>query len=490
MTARARLCATVTATTTADLRRRRDEVAAADLVEVRLDTVRDPDPAGALEGRRRPVVVTCRPAWEGGQFKGSEEERRRILRDALALGAEYVDVEWRAGFGDVVAAAPDRVVLSSHDFEGMPSDLETRARDMRASGAAIVKIAVTPSRLTDMLALRPLGSSPDGAPRTVLIAMGERGLATRVVPERFGSAWTYAGDLAGVGQVTVRTLLDLYRFRDVSGNPRLYGVAGSPVSHSVSPAMHNAAFRALDEDAVYVPLPAADVDDLLAFAGEVDLQGASVTIPFKVPLLERMDDLEDAAREAGAVNTIRRSAGRWSGTNTDVAGFLQPLDSHGVALDGLRVSVLGAGGSARAVVVALASRGARITVHARQAQAAAAVAALGGGTAGPWPPASGSWDLLVNCTPVGMYPRVDESPMAVAALGGCVVYDLIYNPPETHLLRDARQTGCASIGGLDMLVAQAEAQCRWWTGRTPPQRIMRTAALNRLSELSNEHHVV
>jgi len=490
VTRRSQLCATVTAATTADLRRRRDAVVGATLVELRLDTVVDPDPAGALAGRRTPVIVTCRPAWEGGSFAGSEEERRGILEQALALGADYVDVEWRAGFSELIAARPERVVVSSHDFAGIPADLDTRLAAMHSTNARVVKMAVTPHRLADVLTLKQAVSRLE-AGRVVAIAMGERGLATRVLPERFGSAWTYAGDLASVGQVSVRTLVDRFRFNDVTPEAAVYGVAGSPVSHSVSPAMHNASFRALGLDAVYLPLPASDVTDLFEFADGMDLQGASVTIPFKVPLLDRVDQLDDFARRAGAVNTLRRmDDGLWSGANTDVAGFLQPLDDRGIGLRGIRASILGAGGSARAVALALGSRDARVTVHARQRSAAAAVAQLVQGAAGEWPPPKGTWDLLVNCTPCGMYPNVSASPLPPASLDGVVVYDLIYNPGQTRLLQDAAAAGCRTIGGLDMLVAQAEAQCHWWTGQKPPEGVMQTAALERLSEFSNEHHVV
>src|SRR5262245_31786700 len=169
---RTQLCVTVTAPTMAELRRRRDEVAGADLVELRLDSVNDPNVAGALEGRRLPVVVTCRPAWEGGEFKGAEEERRRILKDALTAGADYVDVEWRAGFTDLIEQSSGRrVVLSMHDFSGVPADLTERAQAMRATGAAVIKLAVTTSHLSDCLPLFDLGAQI-GRHGTVLIGMG------------------------------------------------------------------------------------------------------------------------------------------------------------------------------------------------------------------------------------------------------------------------------------------------------------------------------
>jgi 3-dehydroquinate dehydratase/shikimate dehydrogenase len=488
----ARLCVTVTAATTAELRQRRDAVQDADLVELRLDSVVDPDVTGALAGREQAVVITCRPVWEGGQFKGSEEERRRILGAALAAGAEYVDIEWRARFDDLVSQTEGRrVVLSSHDFEGVPADLADRAREMRASGAEVIKLAVKANRLSDCIPLLELGATLKNQGSAVLIAMGERGLASRVLASRFGSAWTYAGAIADVGQIAASSLVDEYGFRHVGDSTEVYGVTGFPVSHSVSPAMHNAAFRATGRDAVYLPLPAADADDFAAFARSLSLAGASVTIPFKVPLLARVDDASDEARSVGALNTIRMAAGRWFGANTDVAGFLQPLRDRGIALSGMRAAILGAGGSARAVAVGLGSSGAELRVHARREGLAREVAQLGGGRAGSWPPEPGTWDLLVNCTPIGMYPNVDATPVAAKALTGGLVYDLVYNPTETRLLGDAAAAGCQTIGGLEMLVAQAEEQFRWWTGARPPAGVMRDAATRRLSEFAvHEDHVV
>jgi shikimate dehydrogenase/3-dehydroquinate dehydratase type I len=484
------LCVTVTADTTAGLRRARDEVADADLVELRLDSVRDPDVAGALAGRRTPVIVTCRPAWEGGAFAGSEEERRRILGEALALGAEYVDIEWRAGFDDLVGRAGARLVLSAHDFDGIPADLSARVQAMRATGARIVKIAVKATRLSDCVALRDLGVRAGADGGLALVAMGEAGIVTRVLPGRFGSAWTYAGSIGGIGQVSPETLVRDYRYRALGASTALYGLVGGSVTHSVSPAMHNAAFRALEIDAVYLPLPAASADDFVRFAKAFDVRGASVTIPHKVALLERVDEVDAVARRVGALNTIRVSDGRWMGGNTDVEGFLAPLQQR-IALPGLRAAVLGAGGGARAVVSALASCGCQVRVHARRADCAAAVAGLAGAEVGPWPPEPESWDLLVNCTPIGQHPRVSETPLPIERLTGRYVYDLVYNPPVTRLLRDAAAAGCQAIGGLDMLVAQAQAQFRWWTGSKAPGGIMREAALKRLAEFAfDEDHLV
>ncbi len=468
---------TVTADSLAALRALRDRETPADLVELRLDGVRDLDVAGALAGRRRPVIVTCRPAWEGGRFDGSEEERVAVLARAAELGAEYVDIEWKA---DPRALARCRdlaqVILSHHDFSGVPADLASRVRAMRESNAAVVKIVVTAADLSDCLVLKQAVADDAGA--HVAIAMGPRGRLTRVWPAWFGSRWTYGGS-AAPGQIGTQELVDCYRVRQTTAATRAYGVAGAPLGHSASPAMHNAAFAALGLDAVYLPLETDAPADLFGVADAVGLAGASVTIPLKRALLPsvRADDL---VQRIGALNTLRRGADGWEGRNFDVAGLLAPLEARGVALRGRQAVVLGAGGAARAAVAALEAAGADVRIAARRPQAARALAAELGAQVDRWPPRS-DWDLLVNTTPVGMWPCVEASPVAAdddvwRSARGKVVYDLIYNPPETRLLQLAGAAGAQPIGGLEMLVAQACRQFEWWTGQSAPRQVMAAAA--------------
>jgi len=484
------LCATVTAATTAELRRKRDAVAGADLIELRLDTVADPDVAAALAGRTRPVIVTCRPSWEGGGFTGSEEERKRILTAALAQGAEYIDLEWRAHFDDLIAQTGGRrIVLSTHDYHGMPIDLTARLHAMRSTGAEAIKIAATTTSLSDCLPLLELAKSASSTRDLILIGMGPYGLATRILAGRFGSRWTYGGDIGDIGQVTTDALLNEYRFRSITDSTQIYGVVGGAVGHSVSPAIHNAAFRAARLDAVYLPMPAVTAADFQAFGRAVGISGASVTIPFKVALFDAVDEVYSVARRIGAINTIRAADGRWVGGNTDANGFLAPLQER-MSLTGMRVAVAGAGGAARAVVVALGSTGCSISVHARNRAQAEETAVLASAGIGEWPPPPGAWDVLVNCTPIGMYPRSQETPVPAAHLTGRCVYDLVYNPPATRLLREAASVGCQTIGGLEMLVAQAREQFQWWTGVTPAASVMREAAEKRLSEFARDENYI
>ena len=430
------------------------------------------------------MIATCRAVFEGGAFRGSEADRLAILHEAWQAGAELVDVEhaaWAAAPW-VAAARGERLLVSAHDFGGVPADLGARHRAMLATGAEVVKIAVTARRLTDVLPLRTLAA---GRRRQVLLAMGASGMVTRLLPDLFGSAWTYTGEAWAPGQIPAARLRDEFRFGTLSAHPAVYGVVARPSMHSVSPAMHNAAFAASGLDAVYVPLDAESAGDFLAFADAVGIRGASVTIPFKVDLLPLVA-ADDLARRAGAVNTVRRDAGGWVGTNTDVAGVLSPLAAR-LELQGLRAAVLGAGGAARAAALALADAGAQVTVHARRDAASGEVAAATGVAAAPMPPGPGSWDVLVNATPAGMFPDVEATPWPGARFDGRLVYDLVYNPQETRLLREARLAGLETVGGLDMLVAQARAQFTYWTGRQADGALMRAAAESRLRAFAAPH---
>ena len=477
----AQLCVTVTGRTMEEVRRARDSAAQlADLVEVRLDTVDRPDAAGALDGRLRPVIVTCRPTWEGGQFQGSEEERQRILSEAITAGAEFVDVELRAPFAaDVVRQRRGRgVVVSMHVFGAAIPDVAASIGALHATGAEVVKLAYEATALSDTLPLFEVatrsgaGSAEDRS--HVLIAMGTAGVVTRVMAARLGNRWTYAGDGVAPGQLSATRMLDEFHFKRIRPDADLYGVTGNPVMRSLSPAMHNAGFAHRSLNAAYVPLEARDADDFTRFARGIHLRGASITAPFKVSMMERVDHVDALAAQVGAINTLHDKNGQWVGGNTDVHGFVTPLKGR-MTLKGTRAVILGAGGAARAVAVALKREGAAVRICARRLQEAQAVAAEIGIKAGEFPPAPGTWDVLVNATPIGSRPD-DRSPMEGVPLDGEIVFDLIYTPSDTPLVAQARAAGCWTIGGIEMLISQAERQFEIWTGAPPPVDLFRTAA--------------
>jgi 3-dehydroquinate dehydratase/shikimate dehydrogenase len=468
----------------AELLAARDAATHGDMVELRLDGVADLDVAGALRGRRVPVVVTCRPTWEGGRFDGSEETRAAVLARAMELGAEFVDVEWRAAsrpngvdFGGLVRRDPSRVVISSHDFESVPSDLDDRVRAMRALGAGAIKVAFAVSRLTETIALKRIGEGGDA----IVIGMGEAGVPSRLLAAHYGSRWTYAGRAVAPGQMPAETMADDFHFFRVGPETTVYGVVSTNAMHSLSPVMHNAAFEAAGIDAVYVPLRACDFDDFLTYARAIGIAGASITIPFKVDALRSATRADALTQSVGAANTLRQLGRDWEATNTDVYGFLAPLDTvFGARLRNARAAVLGAGGAARAAVVALRSRGVVVTVHARRHEQAQQLAHSLDASAGEWPPRAGSWDLLVNCTPLGSAEKRDESPLPRDEVSGPLVYDLTYGPGPSALLRDAKAAGALTIDGLPMLIAQAERQFDWWTGQKPEPGVMGNAVRRKI----------
>lgn len=472
-----RVCAVVTGRTSAEIRQAMDAVSDADMVELRLDYVERPDIRLVLSRPRKPVIVTCRASWEGGRFSGGEDARRRLLESALECGAEYVDVERRARFAaDLVRATGGRrLVISEHHFDKRPADVGGRIAALEATGGEIAKLAIRADRLEDMLPLFEVSRTPIAAGRgRVLIAMGDAGLPSRILAHRLGSRWTYVGAAIAPGQVSAARLLEDFQFRRIAPDAAFYGVVGNPIVHSRSPIMHNAGFAALGLDAVYVPFQAADADDFVRFARAVHLQGASITTPFKVSLLPYMDEIDPLAQRVGAINTLIVRDGRWVGANTDVEGFLEPLLAR-MDLRRTRATVLGSGGAARGVAVALAGRGAEVTISARNTAAATAIVALVDGRVGAYPPPPGSWDLLVNATTVGSRAN-PGNPMGNTSLDGTLVYDLVYAPQDTELLNGARAAGCGTIGGIEMLIAQAERQFQLWTGQRPPAGLFRRAA--------------
>lgn len=476
------LCITVIGRDVESIRRARMAAEPdADLVELRLDSMARPEAAAALEGRRKPAIVTCRPLREGGMFDGSEEERLRILADAHALGAEFIDVEWDADAAALIAARKGRgIIVSRHDFDGVPGDVGPLLQRLHGAGGEIAKLAVTVERAADLQALLE-HARPDGS--AVLIGMGRAGLATRVLAGRFGSRWTYAGNGIAPGQVSAARLLQEFTFRRIRPDAAVYVLLGRPVVNSLSPAMHNAGFAALGLNAVYVPVESRDLDGIRDLARLVGMQGASVTIPFKRDVLPLLDEVAPTAAAAGAVNTIAVRDGRWIGMNTDADGFLEPLRRRVPDLAGLRAVILGAGGAARGVGMALRGEGAHVAVSARRSEAATLVARAIGAEVTDWPPRAGTWDLLVNATPVGSGAAPDAVPFT-GPFDGRLVYDLVYDPDPTSLMRAAAAARCEVIGGLEMLVAQAERQFEIWTGQSPPTGLFAEAAARALTTRS------
>jgi shikimate dehydrogenase len=325
-----------------------------------------------------------------------------------------------------------------------------------------------------------------GGPPLVAIAMGPLGALTRLLGGRFDAPLTYAspgpGLAAAPGQIPAADLAMLYRVRAISTKTQVYGVLGQEVQGSLSPILHNNAFAARGLDAVYVPLQAEALAPFVQALPTFGLSGFSVTRPYKVEILKHLSEVDEGAAQSGSVNTVCvRADGSLSGSTSDGLGVVAPLRKR-VELKGRQVVILGAGGAARSAALALVKRGARVCVLARRREQAGEVGAAVGcehGSLSGLP--NRGWDVLINATPVGAAPDAEATPVPRPLLrGGSVVFDMVYTPLETRLLREARANGCTGIDGLEMLVAQAAAQFETWTGLEAPVDLMRDAAYEHL----------
>ena len=498
-----RLCAVITEPTRegaqAAFRRAADE---ADLAEWRLDYLKDTDFAdldsirAVLSGRPIPVIVTCRSVEEGGQQNVHTTTRIRLLAEMSKAGADYCDVE-AAYYRQLAELNPDvgRLIVSYHNFSNTPSGLDNIYREITSLPAAVHKIITQTNQITDVIPIfELLDRSCRERRQLIAMAMGEAGLITRVLGPSRGSFLTYAslgrGRESAAGQVTCYEMSSMYRLHRITPDTQVMGVIGNPISHSASPAMHNAGFASQDLDAVYLPLK---VEDLIGFfhrmvarSRDFDLRikGLSVTIPHKTAVIPLLSELDETASAAGAVNCVTvLTDGSLRGSNTDVEGAMKPLE-YICPLKDTDCAVIGAGGAARAVILGLMKRGASVTVFARDPVKAQPLHEALKVDVRPLPLFETSRaSIVINTTPVGMLgPHQGESPVAAKALRGrTIAYDLVYNPVETRFLRDAREAGCKTISGIEMLAAQAALQFESWTGRRISAETLRDAGLEWLA---------
>ncbi len=481
----------------------------ADVVELRLDCL---DQAGIVENLRtlnnllsnssKPAILTFRPASQGGYQELSDENRLRFWRFERPEADTFLDLELDlatnpASIEDVRLLNWDRVICSYHNFDGVPSDLESLYEQMASTQARILKIAVQADDAIDCLAIfRLLERAQQDERELIAIAMGEAGMMTRILGPPRGSFLTYAArdneTSTAPGQVSARELRDVYRINKIDLQTEIFGVVGSPVSHSLSPRIHNAAFEFTGMNAVFIPF---EVRDLPSFIRRMvhqrtreiawNLRGLSVTAPHKQTVMNYLDRTDPAAREVGAVNTILINDDGLSGYNTDVTGFIQPLLEALGSLNGLRGAVIGTGGAASAGVYALKSGGAEVTAFGRSPEKLALFAKRFDVESGPVETADfQGFDVVVNATPLGTSGKLQsETPVFTNQLRGArLAYDLVYNPSETEFLRQAKTAGCETLGGTEMFLAQAAEQFRIWTGSTAPSEVMRTAFKQALTD--------
>jgi len=493
-----RICVAIQAESAVEMASRA-EAALADskFLELRLDSLEQPKEALPLvqkflaAHKDAIAIATCRRKPFGGQFAQSLMEEFAVLQAAAESGCQIVDLEVEsaeeskpaalARFRESLRASGAALLISFHDFTRTPA-LEKAAERIATFAPDYVKVVSTAQTLADNLAMLKLIEERSLSAQVVGIAMGEEGLISRVLGPRDGAAFTFAsfsdGAKTAPGQVSAHTLRDLYRIDQLDRATQIFGVAGNPITHSLSPLMHNTAFRKEGVNAVMLPLKVRALDDLLAVVRGLPLAGVAVTMPLKQEVLPQLAN--PVSRKAlplthriGACNTLRIGVdGNIIGFNTDVDGVVRPLEKR-IKLKGARVAVLGAGGAARAAVFGLMEQGAQVFIVNRTHETAVALAKDTKAKALKHELfAKQEFDVLINSTPCGMAGSKQALPIAEEELHAGLVFDMVYNPLETPLLKLARARGIPVVTGLEMFVQQGARQFEIWTGKPAPEAEM------------------
>jgi len=435
-------------------------------------------------------IATCRRAANGGKFRGSLASQLDVLTRAAASGCQLVDLDLQSA-QHLKSSQLERlrsragIILSFHDFRATRK-LEETLHKMSAIPADYYKIVTTATSLYDNVVMMKFLEKNSDRYSLIGMCMGEQGLISRVLGVRAGSAFTFAAtsveEKTAPGQVTGQELRGTYRIDQVDAATKVYGVVGDPIDHSLSPAIMNAGFRRENVNAVYLPLHAKALQDLMGCVRDIPIHGVSVTMPYKEAILKYLDNTDSHTSKIGACNTVVRAQdGKLYGFNTDAAGVVRPLEQR-ISLSQAKILVLGAGGAARAAVFGLKERGAEVYILNRSAAPAQKLARQARArTIKRKDLKKLAFDVIVNATPVGTG-NASESPMNENEIKARFVFDMVYDPQETLLLKLAKARGAEAIPGMEMFVQQAARQFEIWTGKPAPGEEMLRVVVSALQE--------
>jgi 3-dehydroquinate dehydratase/shikimate dehydrogenase len=492
-----KVCVAVSGSTPGEMLEKAEVVShEAHFLEFRLDYL--PKPLAAIPALKEflaqhgevTAIATCRRVVAGGKFKGTIAAELEILETAAASGFHLIDLELETA----EAAKPAQlkalhskgaaVLISYHDFNGT-KDLDGIFQRIERFAPEFAKVVSTAKSLTDNVTMMKFLERASDRANLVGICMGEQGLVSRVLGVRAGSAFTFAsagaGEETGPGQLTLRALSDTYRVEQLDAATRIYGVAGNPVRHSLSPVMLNTAFRRETVNAVYLPLQTGKIEELITLIREVPLHGLSVTMPFKRDILKYLEKTDPLSAKIGACNTVVRSQdGKLYGFNTDVAAIIRPLEKR-LRLKDAKILVLGAGGAARAAVFGLKEKGAEVFILNRTPETAQKLAREAKARVQRRDQlAKANFDVIINATPSGMAEVKPASILEPKEINARLVFELIYNPLDTPLIRTAREKNIPVITGVEMFVHQGARQFEIWTGKPAPEEEMLRVVLHAL----------
>ena len=440
------------------------------------------------------AIATCRRVSTGGKFKGTIGAELEILEKAAQAGMHLIDIEVQTAEHTKPAQMKKlrsygaALIISYHDFEAT-KNLDAVFDRILPFQPEFVKIVSTAKTLSDNVTMmRFLDRRRDEA-NLIGISMGDQGTISRVLGLRAGSVFTFAsaqvGEETGAGQIDARTLREAWRIDQIDASTRVYGVAGNPVRHSLSPLMHNMAFRRETVNAVFLPLQTSRLSDLLTLTREVPLHGLAITMPFKTEILRHLAKTDTLSEKIGACNTVVRAQdGNLYGFNTDVAAVVRPLERR-LPLRGAKILVLGAGGAGRAAVFGLVEKGADVFIWNRTAETSKKLARQARAkTIRREQIVKSNFDVIINTTPVGMRGVKPASILEPKELNTRLVFDLVYNPIDTPLIRMAREKGLPVVTGVEMFVHQGARQFEIWTGKPAPEEEMLRVVVHALRQES------
>ncbi|WP_437191397.1 shikimate dehydrogenase [Planctomicrobium sp. SH527] len=458
----------------------------AELVELRIDWIsRTPRLADLLRNRPTATVLTCRRPADGGQFSGTEEQRQTLLREGIVAGVEYVDLEEDVA-KTIRRYGKTKRIISYHNFSETPNDIEEIHERLSKLDADVVKVVTMANSPADNV--RMLNLCKNAKIPTVAFCMGEFGIISRILCGKFGAPFTYCtfskDRVMAPGQLPFDEMKRLYRFDEINSETAVFGVLGDPVGHSWSPLLHNAAFKRSKLNAVYLPLrvPPELFEETLKAYDTIGLRGYSVTIPHKEAALKYAQRTDEASKAIGAANTLFKDAqGRWCAANTDLPAALESVQlglnsKSDSSMNGKRVLILGAGGAARAIALGAAQAGGNIMISNRSKERGMKLADELKCQFVTWANRGAqASDIIINCTPIGMFPEMNQTPYEQYWFrDGTVVFDTIYNPENTMFLKEAREHRCITVSGIEMFIRQAARQFKYFTGREISLDDMRT----------------
>jgi 3-dehydroquinate dehydratase/shikimate dehydrogenase len=494
-----KLCVAITGATPAEMLDRATEAARENnFLEFRLDYLSSP--LAALPKLKQflnsrgdlTAIATCRRASTGGKFKGTIAAELEILEKAAASGFHLIDVELQTAESMKKAQMQKlrsygaALIISYHDFE-TTKDLDNIFARIKPFEPEFIKVVSTAKHLADNVAMMHFLERTRDLASVIGIVMGDQGIISRVLGLRAGSVFTFAaatlGEETGPGQIAARTLRETYRIDQLDAATKVYGVAGNPIKHSLSPLMMNTAFRRETVNGVFLALQATRLSDLMALVKEVPISGLAVTMPLKAEILKHLERTDPLSEKVGACNTVVRSAdGKLYGFNTDVAAVVRPLERR-LPLKGARVLVMGAGGAARAAVFGLKEKGAEVFVMNRTPEAGQKLARQAKAKSFKREQlAKTSFDVIINATPAGMAGSKTQNLLDSKELNARLVFDLVYNPLETPLIKMARDKGIPVITGVEMFVHQGARQFEIWTGKPAPEEDMLRVVVHALRQ--------